>query len=244
MATTTLSFSNILLCAAGTVRPRGSPLSAATAAPPIPTDLTESPVPTPLCPAHHHHHRAQNEGKLEASPELISWRSRAEDKVVKVALAGAKAVSFYDMGRACQLWVSDANSELHRFDGFRASEYDKLAAFFSAAGHTLARKELSTKGRNWGSLRLAGAQLEFLDDAGKLVAPIPLSAISQAAQPGRGEVDVQFFDDDNGEPLRPSLRHHPPPARQRPPPPAPHAPLHSLIPPPARRSQWTARTRR
>ena len=133
---------------------------------------------------------------------MLLWRSRADDKAHKVPLAGARAVSFYDMGRACQLWVSDAGGDLHRFDGFRAGEYDKLAAFFSAAGLTLARKELATKGRNWGSLRLSGAQLELLDDAGKLVAPIPLSAVSQAAQPGKGEVEVHFYDDDTGEERR------------------------------------------
>lgn len=235
-----LSFANILLCARGTVSPRragaGRARCCAHGAPP-----TAPPHRPPFRPRR----PPQNEGRLDATPEVLLWRSRADDKAHKVPLAGARAVSFYDMGRACQLWVSDASGDLHRFDGFRAGEYDKLAAFFSAAGLTLARKELATKGRNWGSLRLSGAQLELLDDAGKLVAPIPLSAVSQAAQPGKGEVEVHFYDDDTGEERRGAtatmscwhaLAHC---ERSFDPPPPPPLPLPRPVPP-----QSTARTRR
>lgn len=128
----------------------------------------------------------------------MTWVARAGDKTSKVPLSTAKSVAFYDMGRACQLWLTDDQGVLHRFDGFRLADYDRLASFFSDAGLTLAKRELSAKGRNWGSMRINGAQLELLDDAGKLVAPIPLKAVSQAALPGKGEVEVQFFDDDTG----------------------------------------------
>lgn len=140
----------------------------------------------------------QNEGRLEASSEALTWVARAGDKNVKLPLSAAKAVSFYDMGRACQLWLTDQKGVMHRFDGFRLADYDRLASFFSGVGLTLAKRELSAKGRNWGSMRINGAQLELLDDSGKLVAPIPLNAVSQAALPGKGEVEIQFFDDDAG----------------------------------------------
>ena len=44
-----------------------------------------------------------------------------------------------------------------------------------------------------------GQSLEFLNDENRLVVGLPMSNISQVALPGKGEVDVQFFDDDTGE---------------------------------------------
>jgi hypothetical protein len=139
----------------------------------------------------------QNEGKLEAGADSLHWTARTGDKSETLALGGAKAVSFYDLGRSCQLWVTDERG-LHRFDGFRAADYDRLAGYFSGRGLTLAKRELSAKGRNWGTVRLNGGQLELLDDGGKLVAPIPLTAVAQAALPGKNELEVQFMDDDTG----------------------------------------------
>ena len=140
----------------------------------------------------------QNDGRLDATSTSLAWQSRAGDKTVKLSLASAKQVAFYDMGRSCQLWVTDGSGSLVRFDGFRPSDYDRLATYFSDGGHTLAKKELSSKGRNWGSARINGAQLEMLDDSGRVIAPIPLNQISQAALPGKNELEVQFFDDDTG----------------------------------------------
>lgn len=39
----------------------------------------------------------------------------------------------------------------------------------------------------------------MLDASGRLVAPIPLSSVSQAAYPGKGDVLIQFFDEDTAE---------------------------------------------
>lgn len=140
----------------------------------------------------------QNEGRLEGNGESINWIGRAGDKTSSLPFKNIKAVAFYDFGRSCQLWLTDASGSLHRFDGFRNGDFDRLAAYLSGHGLTLARRELSTKGRNWGSVRLNGGRLELLDDGGKVVAPIPLAQVSQAAMPGKNELEIQFFDDDTG----------------------------------------------
>lgn len=63
-------------------------------------------------------------------------------------------------------------------------------------GVALARRTLGCKGGNWGSARVRAGHLELLDTERRLVAPIPAAALSQVALPGKGELDLQFLDDD------------------------------------------------
>lgn len=45
---------------------------------------------------------------------------------------------------------------------------------------------------------MRSGHLELLDGEGRLVAPVPAALLSQVALPGKGEVDLQFIDDDTG----------------------------------------------
>jgi hypothetical protein len=131
--------------------------------------------------------------------------------------------SFFDLGRSCQLWLTNADGEVFRFDGFKALEFDKLSAALVRAESRgvdsapfqntflpplfichmqpssieLKRRALSSKGRNWGSARVRYGQLELIDSDSRMVAPIPVSSLSQVALPGKGEVDLQFLDDED-----------------------------------------------
>ena len=69
----------------------------------------------------------------------------------------------------------------------------------SVQTHTLFAAAAAAPRRIPSRLLAAGGNLELLDDENKLSATLPMASISQAALPGKGEVEILFFDDDTGE---------------------------------------------
>jgi hypothetical protein len=77
----------------------------------------------------------------------------------------------------------------------------------AAGALKLEKLRLGLNGRNWGTWQVSGKTLEWRETeegadgsssgsaAGRLIAAVPLAAVSQAAHPGKGEVEVQFFDE-------------------------------------------------
>lgn len=132
------------------------------------------------------------------------WHSKTSNKSVNVPRGDIAAAEWVDLGRACQLWVTarDAGAAaaaanvLHRFDGLKAADVDRIAA---ALKREVTRKQLGVTGRNWGGVRVRDGNIELVDEDGTIVAPIPLASVSQAAIPARGEIELQFFDDDTVE---------------------------------------------
>lgn len=111
-----------------------------------------------------------------------------------------KSASWYDLARACQLWLTDGKGQLHRFEGFKQGDFERIATAIQASSNVkLQKKELSSKGRSFGGVRINGNNLELLDDVDSLIAPIPLTSIGLAAAPGKNEVEIQCIDDDTVE---------------------------------------------
>ena len=117
-------------------------------------------------------------------------------------LKGLKKAEWVDAGRSCALWLTDARGALHRFDGLRAADFERVAGHLAATPECAARlvkAALSAKGRNFGSARVVGGRLELLDDEGALIAPLPLSAVGMAPKPLKNELELQMLDDDTLE---------------------------------------------
>ena len=118
-------------------------------------------------------------------------------------LAGGGGAEWVDGGRACSLWLRESDGALHKFDGFKLADFDRVSAALAraAAPVVLVKRELAAAGRNWGTWALRGKTLEWRadgdggGDGGELVAAVPLSAVSQAAAPGKGEVQIAFMDE-------------------------------------------------
>ena len=97
-----------------------------------------------------------NEGRASIGDSFV-WTARAGDRTVSVALSDACKAAWYDVGRCCQLWLTEAGT-LTRFDGFRLTDYDRAKAALAERGVTLVKRELAAKGRSWGSARVAGEE--------------------------------------------------------------------------------------
>jgi structure-specific recognition protein 1 len=80
---------------------------------------------------------------------------------------------------------------LHRFGGFKETDKDKVAKFFTQRYNcSLLERELSLKGWNWGTAKFKGSVLTF--DIGRDAAfDVPLSYVSQCTT-GKNEVTLEY----------------------------------------------------
>jgi structure-specific recognition protein 1 len=105
-----------------------------------------------------------------------------------------------DNGRNCALWLQDAQGAYSRFEGLKAGEFERINSFLQThAAVKLTKRELSSKGRNYGSCKVVGGFLHLLDDEGALIAPLPLSAVGMVPRPNKNEVEIQCIEDDTVE---------------------------------------------
>jgi len=125
------------------------------------------------------------------------FQSSSTDKRLTVSLATVKNASWMDNGRNCALWLQDAQGALTRFEGLKAGEFERISSFLqSHAAVKLIKRELSSKGRNFGSCKVVGGFLHLLDDEGALIAPLPLSAVGMVPRPNKNEIEIQCIEDD------------------------------------------------
>lgn len=99
------------------------------------------------------------------------------------------------------------NGTLHRFKGFKESDQEKIAKFFSVNyKKDMLEKELSLKGWNWGTARFNGSVLSF--DVGHHTAfEIPLYDVSQC-NTGKNEVTLEFHQNDDAPVSLMEMRFH------------------------------------
>ena len=111
-----------------------------------------------------------------------------------------KSASWMDNGRNCALWFQDGVGALTRFEGFKSGDFERLSTFLQThASIKLTKRELSSKGRNYGSCKVVGGFLHLLDDEGALIAPVPLSAVGMVPRPNKNEIEIQCIEDDTVE---------------------------------------------
>lgn len=121
----------------------------------------------------------------------IAFKNSKTGKVEQLQANDLDVVNFQNIGGAWGLRIFLKNGTLHRYAGFKDSEKEKIAKFFTNTYHkdTLER-ELSLKGWNWGTAKFNGSVLSF-DISDKTVFEIPLNHVSQC-NTGKNEVTMEF----------------------------------------------------
>lgn len=99
-----------------------------------------------------------NPGHLDAGADAVTWVSPEGIKVA-VPYANLRAATWYDLGKACQLWLADNAGELFRYDGFKLTDFDALAKAVgdgSKGAIKLSKRTRAAAGQTWGTVRVIG----------------------------------------------------------------------------------------
>lgn len=124
------------------------------------------------------------------------FKNSKTGKVEQIQVSDFDAVNFQNFAGTWGIRVFLKNGTLHRFAGFKDSEKEKIAKFFSSTYKIdMLEKELSLKGWNWGTAKFAGSVLSF--NVGSNTAfEIPLNHVSQCTA-GKNEITVEFHQNDD-----------------------------------------------
>lgn len=135
-------------------------------------------------------------GKLKMTDQNIVFKNSKTGKVDQIAANELDNVFFQNFSGSLGIRLFLKNGSLYRFIGFKDSDKDKLAKFFSSAYKISAlEKELCLKGWNWGTAQFAGSALSFNVNE-KTVFEIPLNYVSQCTG-GKNEITMEFHQNDD-----------------------------------------------
>ncbi|XP_028127722.2 FACT complex subunit Ssrp1 [Diabrotica virgifera virgifera] len=135
-------------------------------------------------------------GKLKLTEQNIIFKNSKSGKVQQIPSSDFDVVNFQNFAGTWGIRLFLKNGTLHRFVGFKDSEKDKIAKFFSNAYKIeMLEKELSTKGWNWGTAKFNGSVLSF-DVGSNSSFEIPLNHVSQCTG-GKNEITMEFHQNDD-----------------------------------------------
>lgn len=135
-------------------------------------------------------------GKLKMTDQSIIFKNSKTGKIEQIQSSDLDLVNFQNFVGTWGLRIFLHNGTLHRFSGFKDSEKEKIAKFFSSNyKKDMLEKELSLKGWNWGTAKFKGSVLSF--DVGTNPAfEIPLNHVSQCIT-GKNEITMEFHQNDD-----------------------------------------------
>ncbi|KAH0560943.1 FACT complex subunit Ssrp1 [Cotesia glomerata] len=150
---------------------------------------------------------AMTPGRLKLTDQHIIFKNQKTGKVEQISANDLEMVNFQKFVGTWGLRLFLKNGLLHRFRGFKESEQEKIAKFFTANyKKDMLEKELSLKGWNWGTAKFNGSVLSF--DVGHHTAfEIPLSDVSQC-NTGKNEVTLEFHQNDDAPVSLMEMRFH------------------------------------
>lgn len=121
----------------------------------------------------------------------IIFKNSKTGKVEQINASDMELVNFQNFVGSWGLRIFLKSGVLHRFGGFKDSDKEKVAKFFSSNyKKDMLEKELSLKGWNWGTAKFNGSVLSF--DVGSNTAfEIPLNHVSQCTT-GKNEITMEF----------------------------------------------------
>lgn len=133
----------------------------------------------------------QTSGKLKMTDQNIIFKNSKTGKVEQIPSSEFDVVNFQNFAGTWGVRLFLKNGTLHRFVGFKDSEKEKIAKFFSSSYKIdMLERELSMKGWNWGTAKFTGSVLSF--DIGQSTAfEIPLNYVSQCSA-GKNEITMEF----------------------------------------------------
>ncbi|XP_018364446.1 PREDICTED: FACT complex subunit Ssrp1 [Trachymyrmex cornetzi] len=150
---------------------------------------------------------AMTPGRLKLTDQHLIFKNQKTGKVEQISASDMEMVNYQKFIGTWGLRIFLKNGTLHRFKGFKESEQEKIAKFFSANyKKDMLEKELSLKGWNWGTARFNGSVLSF--DVGHHTAfEIPLYDVSQC-NTGKNEVTLEFHQNDDAPVSLMEMRFH------------------------------------
>nr|CAG4643801.1 EOG090X02Z1 [Lepidurus arcticus] len=134
-------------------------------------------------------------GRLKLTDQAIVFKNAKTGKVEQLSSGDIEFVNWQRLAGAWGIRIFMKNGMLHRFGGFKDSDQEKLAKFFTLYyKKDLLEKELSVKGWNWGTAKFNGSVLS-MDIGNNAAFEIPLSNVSQCTT-GKNEVTLEFHQND------------------------------------------------
>ncbi|KAL1498349.1 hypothetical protein ABEB36_009162 [Hypothenemus hampei] len=135
-------------------------------------------------------------GKLKMTDQNIIFKNSKTGKVEQISAADFEVVNFQNFAGTWGIRVFLKNGSLYRYAGFKESDKEKIAKFFSNTYKIdMLEKEMSLKGWNWGTAKFSGSVLSF-DIGEKSAFEIPLNHVSQCTT-GKNEVTMEFHQNDD-----------------------------------------------
>lgn len=150
---------------------------------------------------------AMTPGRLKLTDQHLIFKNQKTGKVEQLSANDMEMVNYQKFVGTWGLRIFLKNGLLHRYRGFKESDLDKIAKFFSTNyKKDMLEKELSLKGWNWGTAKFNGSVLSF--DVGSNTAfEIPLHDVSQCTT-GKNEVTLEFHQNDDAPVSLMEMRFH------------------------------------
>lgn len=146
-------------------------------------------------------------GKLKLTDQHIVFKNGKTGKVEQITASDMDIVNWQKLVGSWGLRIFLKNGTLHRFGGFKETEQEKVAKFFTSNyKKDMLEKELSLKGWNWGTAKFSGAVLSF-DIGNNTAFEVPLNHVSQCTT-GKNEVTLEFHQNDDAPVSLMEMRFH------------------------------------
>ncbi|GJQ80343.1 Ssrp [Trypoxylus dichotomus] len=135
-------------------------------------------------------------GKLKMTDQNIIFKNSKTGKVEQIQAGDMDIVNFQNFVGSWGLRIFLKSGTLHRFAGFKDTDKEKIAKYFSNTYKIdMLEKELSLRGWNWGTAKFYGSVLGFDIDS-KTCFEIPLNHVSQCIT-GKNEITMEFHQNDD-----------------------------------------------
>jgi len=147
-------------------------------------------------------------GRLKLTDKEISFKpSKQSKKGETVPKDDVDVVNWQRLAGGWGIRIFTSTGKLYRFAGFKDTEREKLANFFSKTyGKDMLVRELSFKGWNWGTAIFNGESLSFEVDKTEAF-EIPLPSVQQCTT-GKNEVALEFDANDESAVSLAEIRFH------------------------------------
>lgn len=139
---------------------------------------------------------ATHSGRLKLQSNMVVFKNLKTGVVEQFQATDVDKTSWLLRARGYCLKIMLKNGAIHRFDGFKESDFVKLAAFMTRCyKKDLEKVDLSVRGWNWGVTKFLGNALEF-EIQDKLAFEIPLANVSHCTT-AKNEVTLEFHQNDD-----------------------------------------------
>ncbi|CAL1528533.1 unnamed protein product [Lymnaea stagnalis] len=153
---------------------------------------------------------ALNPGRLKLQRNSVIFKNVKTGKVDQFQSSDIEKCLWLKRARGHCLKFVLSSGGIHRYDGFKDAEFEKLAKFISSYYSVgLEKVDMSLKGWNWGTADFEGNSLNFKID-NILAFEIPLTNVMNSTT-AKNEVTIEFHQNDDAAVSLMEVRFHIPP---------------------------------